>query len=136
MVENDTCSGGSSKQNALFEKICPKKLTYALLSRIGSGSISFASNSRKFLLMNLIYIMNLQQLFANPWLFHCFPLVIPSVVIPLFSFGYSIRGYSIVFLWLFHPWLSHCFPLVIPSVVIPLFSFGYSIRGYPIVFLW
>ena len=75
MVENDACSGGSSKQNALFEKIWPKKLTYDLLSRIGSGSISFAGNWRKFLFMNLIYIMNLQQLFTNPWLFHCFPLV-------------------------------------------------------------
>ena len=55
MVENDIILEGSSKQNALFWKIfAAKKRIYDLLSRIGSGSISFTSNLKKFLFMNII----------------------------------------------------------------------------------
>ena len=40
MVKNDICLGCASKQNAFFQKICPKKRTLVLNARIGSGCIS------------------------------------------------------------------------------------------------
>ena len=35
MVKNNVCLGGASKQNALFQRICPKKHTHPPMYKIG-----------------------------------------------------------------------------------------------------
>ena len=40
MVRNDFCLGGASKQNALFQKMCPKKCPHAPNDRIGPAKLN------------------------------------------------------------------------------------------------